>query len=231
MVKSGINNLESIVRKQRAPSRSSHLGWNYGLSRFASAARARLCPPFVENYVVPAPPCCREHVATVVAWNFKRQPVVFRVCRGAVFLPFSFFFSLFLAPSFVIDTRAKRISIRPLDDAIYLQLVPRPPTDAPRSNKESRNPLSSLSPPLPPPSVSFIHRSLRKSSERIFPPPLTLLLRPRQLHFSLVWSCPSIDRTATVFRGRKENIRERFGINSRKGERKKFLSRLSSRLR
>lgn len=94
----------------------------------------------------------------------------FSVCVAALsfspflFFPFSFSFSLFLAPSFVIDTRAKRISIRPLDDAIYLQLVPRPPTDAPRSNKESRNPLSSLS-PLPPPSASFIHRSLRKSSE------------------------------------------------------------------
>lgn len=87
-----------------------------------------------------------------------RFPCVSRRCLSPLFFSFSFSFSLFLAPSFVIDTRAKRISIRPLDDAIYLQLVPRPPTDAPRSNKESRNPLSSLSPPslLPPFPLSIV---------------------------------------------------------------------------
>lgn len=222
MVKSGINNLESIVRKQRAPSRSSHLGWNYGLSRFASAARARLCPPFVENYVVPAPPCCREHVATVVAWNFKRQPVVFRVCRGAVFLPFSFFFSLFLAPSFVIDTRAKRISIRPLDDAIYLQLVPRPPTDAPRSNKESRNPLSSLS-PLPPPSASFIHRSLRKSSE-FFPLHLrSFFVRANFTSHSCEVVHPSTELQLSFAVGKKIFEKDSGLIRERKEERNSYL--------
>lgn len=40
----------------------------------------------------------------------------------------SLFFSFFFfALPFVTDTRAKRISIRPLGDAIYLQLVPRLP--------------------------------------------------------------------------------------------------------
>lgn len=224
MFKSGINNLESIVRKQRAPSRSSHLGWNYGLSRFASAARARLCPPFVENYVVPAPPCCREHVATVVAWNFKRQPVVFRVCRGAVFLPFSFFFSLFLAPSFVIDTRAKRISIRPLDDAIYLQLVPRPPTDAPRSNKESRNPLSSLSPPslLPPFPLSIVRFGNR--ANEFFPLHLrSFFVRANFTSHSCEVVHPSTELQLSFAVGKKIFEKDSGLIRERKEERNSYL--------
>lgn len=190
MLKSGINNLELLFE-----SSARHLG------RVISDEITASLDSLLQHGLAYVPPLSkitlslRRRVAANTWQRLSREISSdnrsFSVCVAALsfspflFFPFSFSFSLFLAPSFVIDTRAKRISIRPLDDAIYLQLVPRPPTDAPRSNKESRNPLSSLS-PLPPPSASFIHRSLRKSSERIFPPPLTLLLRPRQLHFSLV---------------------------------------------
>lgn len=56
----------------------------------------------------------------------QELPVVFyvQVARAHTILRRLSLF--FFAPPFVIDTRAKQISIRPLGDAIYLQLVPRP---------------------------------------------------------------------------------------------------------
>lgn len=152
----------------------------------------------------------------------------FSVCVAALsfspflFFPFSFSFSLFLAPSFVIDTRAKRISIRPLDDAIYLQLVPRPPTDAPRSNKESRNPLSSLS-PLPPPSASFIHRSLRKSSE-FFPLHLrSFFVRANFTSHSCEVVHPSTELQLSFAFGKKIFEKDSGLIRERKEERNSYL--------
>lgn len=151
-----------------------------------------------------------------------RFPCVSRRCLSPLFFPFSFSFSLFLAPSFVIDTRAKRISIRPLDDAIYLQLVPRPPTDAPRSNKESRNPLSSLS-PLPPPSASFIHRSLRKSSE-FFPLHLrSFFVRANFTSHSCEVVHPSTELQLSFAFGKKIFEKDSGLIRERKEERNSYL--------
>lgn len=151
-----------------------------------------------------------------------RFPCVSRRCLSPLFFSFSFSFSLFLAPSFVIDTRAKRISIRPLDDAIYLQLVPRPPTDAPRSNKESRNPLSSLS-PLPPPSASFIHRSLRKSSE-FFPLHLrSFFVRANFTSHSCEVVHPSTELQLSFAFGKKIFEKDSGLIRERKEERNSYL--------
>lgn len=151
-----------------------------------------------------------------------RFPCVSRRCLSPLFFSFSFSFSLFLAPSFVIDTRAKRISIRPLDDAIYLQLVPRPPTDAPRSNKESRNPLSSLS-PLPPPSASFIHRSLRKSSE-FFPLHLrSFFVRANFTSHSCEVVHPSTELQLSFAVGKKIFEKDSGLIRERKEERNSYL--------
>lgn len=153
----------------------------------------------------------------------------FSVCVAALsfspflFFPFSFSFSLFLAPSFVIDTRAKRISIRPLDDAIYLQLVPRPPTDAPRSNKESRNPLSSLSPPSLPPLPLSIVRFGNRANE-FFPLHLrSFFVRANFTSHSCEVVHPSTELQLSFAVGKKIFEKDSGLIRERKEERNSYL--------
>lgn len=153
-----------------------------------------------------------------------RFPCVSRRCLSPLFFSFSFSFSLFLAPSFVIDTRAKRISIRPLDDAIYLQLVPRPPTDAPRSNKESRNPLSSLSPPslLPPFPLSIVRFGNR--ANEFFPLHLrSFFVRANFTSHSCEVVYPSTELQLSFAVGKKIFEKDSGLIRERKEERNSYL--------
>lgn len=74
------------------------------------------------SYITRCYNCTVNEPPLAVAWNFRRQPVTrnyrsFSVSHATPFpfpSPFPFpFFPLFLALPFVIEARAKRISIRP----------------------------------------------------------------------------------------------------------------------